>query len=95
MIVKRIDIIKREDGFFHPGNKPKIKAYKHGEGYGVMVFFEISPIDTDFGEYVWCPKAEELTRMTNMMHETDHMTFKMVGHGWEGVRPFHMLEEFI
>ena len=75
MRVKRIDIIKREDGFFHPENKPKIKAYKHGEGYGVMVFFEVSPIDSDFGEYAWCPKAEELKRMTDMMHETDHLTF--------------------
>ena len=34
-------------------------------------------------------------RIENMMHETDHMTFKMHGHGWEGVRPFHMLEEFV
>jgi len=93
--VKRIDIIKREDGFFHPENKPKIRAYKHGEGYGVMVFFEQSPIDSDFGEFVWCPSAAELKRIENMMHETDHMTFKMHGHGWEGVRPFHMLEEFV
>ena len=95
MKVKRIDIIKREGGFFHPDHKPKIRAYKHGEGYGVMVFFESSPIDFDFQENVWCPSAEELQRIADLMDKTDHLTYEMLGHGWEGTRPFHMLEEFV
>ena len=94
MKVKRVDIIRREDGFFHT-EKGKIRAFKHGSGYGVFVYFERSPIDSDFGELVWTPKAEELRRMADMMDQTDHLTFKLLGHGWEGVRPFHMLEEFV
>jgi len=93
--VKRVDIIRREGGFFHPENKKRIRAFKHGAGYGVFVFFEGSPIDSDFGELVWTPSAEELRRMADLMDKTDHLTFEMLGHGWEGVRPFHMLEEFV
>ena len=60
-----------------------------------MVFFEQSTIDADFRENVWCPSAAELRRIADLMDKTDHLTFKMLGHGWEGKRPFHMLEEFI
>ena len=95
MRIKRVDIIKREGGFYYPENKPKIRAYKHGAGYGVMVFFEQSPIDTDFRENVWCPSAAEMRRIADLMDKTDHLTFKMLEHGLEGVRPFHMLEEFL
>ena len=93
--VKRVDIIRREDGFFHPEGKEPIRAFKHGSGYGVFVFFEESPIDGDFNEFVWCPSAEELRRMAALLDKTDDLTFKMLGHGWEGVRPYHKLEEFI
>jgi len=93
--VKRIDIIKRQGGFFHTDFNGKVKAFKHGEGYGVFVFFEDSPIDSDFGELVWTPSAEELRRMADLMDKTDHLTFEMLGHGWEGKRPYHKLQEFM
>ena len=95
MKVKRIDIVRREDGLFHPEGKRKIRAVKHGKGYGVMVFFEGTPIDVDFGEAVWCPSADELRRIADLMDKSDHLTYELLGRGWEGKRPFHMLEEFM
>ena len=61
----------------------------------MFVFFEESPIDVDFAETVWCPSAEELRRLAALMDKTDDLTFKMLGHGWEGKRPYHRLEELI
>jgi len=61
----------------------------------IVHFREESPIDTDFGEQAWVPSAEELKRLSALMNQTDGLTFKMVGRGWDGVRPYHKLEEFV
>lgn len=87
-------MVRREDGFFHTDVK-KVKAWYPQKGHVVMIFFENSQIDKDFEENVWVPKADELRRIADLMDESDRRTFKLLGHGWEGSRPFHMLEEFI
>ncbi len=94
MRIKRVEIIRREDSYFHTEIK-KIKAHYQGNGYVVMIFFESSPIDNDFGENVWVPKAEELQQIANSLDKSDHMTYEMLGHGWDGDRPYHRLEEFV
>ena len=93
MRIKRVDVIRREDGFFHTEVK-KVKAWYPGNGYVVMVFFENSPIDKDFEENVWVPKVDELSRIAYLMDKSDYKTFEMLGRGWDGIRPFHKLEEF-
>jgi hypothetical protein len=93
--VKRIDLMRREGGFFHKWNGEKVAAVKHGEGVGVAVFLEESQADRDFGEFVWFPTDEELWRIIKLLYRSDRETHKMLGHGWEGKRPYHMLEDFI
>ena len=109
MRVKRIDIVKREDGYFHLSDR-KVKAVRKGDGYGVDVVFEASPLDCDLGnlpketlsilsatnqEFHFFITASDLKRIECLMDESERLTFEMLGHGWEGERPFHMLEEFI
>ena len=94
MRLKRVDIIKREGGNFHLPDR-KVKAYRKGDGFGVMVFFEQSPIDTDFGEFVWCPTAKELDRLNKMLDQSDKKTYDLIGHGWGGERPYMRLEEVL
>ncbi len=48
MKVKRMDIVKRQGGYFHLPNR-KVKAVRKGDGYGVDVVFEASPLDCDLG----------------------------------------------
>ena len=50
---------------------------------------------TDFGEDVWVPSVEELRRFADLMNQSDSKTFELVGHGWEGERLYHKLEEFV
>ena len=90
-----MDLVKREGGYFTGWNGKRIKAVKHGEGFGVGVYFERSPVDDDFGETVWFPSDEELWRILRLLHESDKKTFEMLGRGWEGERPYHKLEEFV
>ena len=109
MRVKRIDIVKREGGYFHLFDR-KVKAVRKGDGYGVDVVFEASQLDCDLGnlpqenfsvlsatnqEFHFFITASHLKRIECLMDESDRLTFEMLGHGWEGERPFHMLEEFI
>lgn len=95
MRVKRMDVIRRKDGFFHKVNGVKVKAVYPKQGYVVMVVFENSPIDQDFEENIWVPSINDLKRIANLMDESDRLTFELLGHGWDGERPFHKLEEFI
>jgi len=60
-----------------------------------MLFFEESPIDTNFGEKAWVQSEEELRRIADFMDQSNSKTFELVGHGWEGDRPYHKLEEFV
>jgi len=93
--VKRMEVVKREGGFFHYMNGKRVKAYYPRKGYVAIIFFEESPIDSDFGENAWVPTAAELRRLADLMDESDRLTFDLLGHGWDGERPYHKLEEFV
>ena len=90
-----MELVKRDGGYFHLFNGKRVKAYYPRRGYAVMIFYEESPIDIDFGEKVWVPSAMELRRLADLMDQSDSKTFDLLGHGWEGERPFHKLEEFV
>ena len=109
MRVKRIDIVKREGGFFHLPDR-KVKAVRSGDGFGVDVVFEASQLDCDLGnlpketlsilngtaqEFHFFISAKDLERIECLMDKSDSLTFELVGHGWDGERPFHKLEEFV
>jgi len=76
-------------------NDRKVKAIYPKEGYGVMVFLEPSSIDKDFEANVWVPSAEELEQIKKALDKSDDLTHKLLGHGWEGKRPFWKLEDFV
>jgi hypothetical protein len=94
MRVKKIAVVLRKDGFFHYDGR-LIKAIYPNEGYGVMIFLESSPIDTDFEVSVWVPTAQELQLILEALDESDKLTYELLGHGWNGKRPFWKLEDFI
>ncbi len=104
-----MDIIKREGGFFHLPDR-KVKAVRRGDGYGVDVVFEASQLDCDLGnlpkenlsvlnataqEFHFFITSKDLERIELLMDKSDNLTFELLGHGWEGERPFHKLEEFV
>ena len=109
MRIKRIDVVKREGGYFHLPER-KIKAVRKGDGFGVDVVFEASQLDCDLGglpqetlndftnsaqEFHFFITAKDLQRIELLMDKTDPLTFGLIGHGWDGERPFHKLEEFL
>ncbi len=104
-----MDIIKREGGFFHLPDR-KVKAVRKGDGYGVDVVFEASSLDCDLGtlpsetlsiltataqEFHFFITASQLNRIEILMDKSDDLTFQMLGHGWDGTKPYHKLEEFV
>jgi len=94
MRIIEIAIIPRKDGFFHWNGK-LIKAVYPNEGYGVMVFLESSPIDKDFEVSVWVPSVEELGDIQRALDRSDKLTHELLGHGWNGKRPYWRLEDFM
>ena len=94
MRVKKIAVVLRKDGFFHYDGR-LIKAIYPNEGYGVMVFLEASPIDKDFEACVWVPTAQELQLKLEGLDESDELTYELLGHGWNGKRPFWKLHDFM
>ena len=107
--MKRIDIVKREGGYFHLPDK-KVRSIRKGDGYGVDVVFEASQLDVDLGgippetlavfnataqEFHFFITAKDLKRIEMLMEKSDILTYDLVGHGWDGERPFHKLEEFL
>jgi len=109
MRIKRMDVIKRQGGFFHLPNR-KVKAVRKGDGYGVDVVFEASQLDCDLGglppetleflnttvqEFHFFISAYDLKRIEVLMDQSDRMTFDLIGRGWDGERSYHRLEEFV
>ena len=109
MRVKRMDLVKREGGYFHLPDR-KVKAIRSGDGYGVDVVFEASQLDSDLGrlppetlavfnateqEFHFFITAYDLKRIEALMDESDKLTFDLIGRGWDGIRSFHKLEEFM
>ncbi len=109
MRVKRIDLVKRQGGFFHLPDR-KVKAVRKGDGFGVDMVFEASPLDCDLGglppetlenfyatsqEFHFFITAKDLKRIELLMDKSDKMTFNLIGKGWDGPRPYHRVEEFV
>ena len=109
MRVKRIDIVKREGAYFHLLDR-KVRAVRSGDGYGVDVVFETSQLDCDLGnlpketltvlnataqEFHFFITAKDVKRIELLMDKSDRLTYDLIGHGWEGERPYHKLEEFV
>ena len=109
MRIKRIDILKRQGGFFHLPDR-KVKAVRKGDGYGVDVVFEASPLDCDLGalpketltvlnataqEFHFFITGSQLSRIEMLMDKSDRLTFDLIGRGWDGERPYHRVEEFV
>jgi hypothetical protein len=109
MRIKRIDLIKREGGYFYLTDR-KVNAIRKGDGYGVDVVLEASQIDRDLGnlpaetlevfnataqEFHFFITGKDLKRIEMLMDRSDRLTFELVGHGWDGERPFHRLDEFV
>ena len=95
MKIKKIAVILRKDHHFHLEDGRKIPAVYPNEGYAVMVFLENSPIDKDFEDNVWVPSSDEIMRILQLMKESDEHTYKMLGHGWNGKRPYWKLQDFM
>jgi len=94
MNASEIAIILRKNGFFHWNGK-LIKSVYPGEGYVVMVFLDPSPIDKDFETRVWIPSVEELEKIKEALDKSDDLTHDLLGHGWNGKRPYWKLHEFM
>jgi hypothetical protein len=94
MRIREIAVILRKDGFFHYNGR-LIKAVYPAVGFGVLVFLEPSEIDKDFEANVWVPSAEELEQIGKALDESDRKTHELLGHGWNGVRPYWKLEDFM
>ena len=109
MVIKRIDTLKRQGGYFHLPDR-KVKTVRKGDGYGVDVVFEASQLDVDLGrlpseslavfnataqEFHFFITASQISRIEMLMDKSDRLTFDLIGRGWEGNRPYHRLEEFV
>jgi len=94
MRILRFAVVLRKDGFFHLDDR-KVKAVYPGEGYVVMAFLKPSPIDEDFGFPVLVLSCDELLEIQRKMRESDELTHKLLGHGWNGARPFWKLQDFL
>lgn len=109
MRVKRIDLVKREGGFFHLPDR-KVRSVRKGDGWGVDVVFEASQLDCDLGglpaetlsvfdatrqEFHFFITDSQLRRIEALMDKSDRLTYELLGHGWDGERPFHRLEEYV
>ena len=94
MKLRDIAVVLRKDGFFHYDGI-LVKAIYPKSGYVVMVFLDPSPIDKDFEAYVWVPSVEELEAIQRALDKSDDLTHSLLGHGWNGKRPFWKLEDFM
>lgn len=86
--IKKIVLIPRYNGFFYYNGK-KIRAIKNGNGVGVALILEKSPVDEDFGENILFLSESERQEISDKFNESDELTVEMVKHGWNyGLRPF-------
>lgn len=92
MRLQSIELIRRENGFFHFRDK-LIPAVRPGAGVGVAVFFQPSPLDKDFAEvlgfqpYLWFPTAKQIEDIMAALDRSDEQTFQMLRTEWGGERP--------
>lgn len=106
MRVKKIVHVLRQEGYFHYEDQ-KIKAYHRGDGYGVDMVLEVSPLDVDFGlspelydalegvEFHFFISYDEYEDIGHKLKESDELTYQLLGHGWNGKKPFWKLHDFM
>jgi len=87
MRIKKIELIVRHNGFFYYNGK-KIPAIKHGNGVGVALILEKSPVDEDFGDNILFLSEDQRQEILDKFNQSDDLTVALVGHDWNyGVRP--------
>jgi len=95
MRLQSIELIERRNGFFCFRDR-LIPSVRPGDGVGVAVFFNPSPVDQDFAEvlgwqpYLWFPSAKQIEDILKAMDRSDEQTFQMLRTEWEGPRPRKM-----
>ena len=91
MILKNVVLVPRIDGFFYYKGR-RIKARKHGDGVGVTLVLEHSPVDEDFDENVLFLSEGQRQEIMTKFTKSDDLTLFIVGHDWDyGVRPYKKL----
>ena len=85
MRIREIAIIKRAQGFFEYEGR-KIPAVHSGNGFGVGLRLESSPVDLDFGFPILFLTNEDVQIIKKAFLESDKLTFQLVGHGWKAKR---------
>ena len=107
MRLKGVEYVLRKDGYFHLKDR-RVKAVHGGDGYGVDLVFEVSPLDVDFGLdpglydklkgedlhfFVTYQQFEEIGRK---LKESDEKTWRLRGgKGWPGKHSFFKVHEFM
>ena len=88
MILKNGVLVPRIDGFcWYKGRR--IKARKHGDGVGVALVLEHSPVDEDFDENILFLSESQRREILAKFTKSDDLTVFIVGHDWDyGVRPY-------
>ena len=109
MLVRAIVIIPRTQGIFHLDQteiyrsyrqfqgfqKTKVTAIRKGEGYGVALILEQSQVDADFGEKTVFLTEQQKKAIIEAFELSDKLTHELLGHGWNGERPYLKVEDFM
>jgi hypothetical protein len=109
MRLRAVVIILRKDGFFHTGEAiihrsydnftgfpyKKVPAVRQFSGWGVAVIVKPSQADIDFGEQIIFLEEQHRQAINEAFTKSDELTHDLLGHGWNGVRPFWKLEDFM
>ncbi|MBT0160748.1 hypothetical protein G4O51_12280 [Candidatus Bathyarchaeota archaeon A05DMB-2] len=109
MRLRAVVIILRKDGFFHTGEAiihrsydnftgfphKQVPAVRRFNGWGVALVLRTSQVDADFGAQTLFLEEQHLRVIEEAFHKSDELTHDLLGHGWNGVRPFWKLEDFM
>jgi len=109
MRLRAVVIVLRKDGFFHTGDAivhrsydsfycfpyKKVPAVRQYRGWGVALVLRSSQVDADFGAQTLFLEEQHLRVIEEAFRKSDELTHELLGHGWNGVRPFWKLEDFI
>jgi len=109
MRLRAVVIVLRKDGFFHTGDAiiyrsydsftgfpvKQVPAVRQFSGWGVAIVLRQSQVDADFGAQTLFLEEQHLRAIEEAFRKSDELTHDLLGHGWNGVRPFWKLEDFL
>jgi len=109
MRLRAVVIILRKNGFFHTGDAITYRSYdrfkgfpyrfvpavRKGNGWGVALVLKTSQVDTDFGISTLFLTDGHLKAVEEAFKKSDELTHELLGHGWNGQRPFWKVEDFM